>query len=176
MNRYQLAKLVEYAGKLDTRKRLQKTVYFLQAAGCPLDVEYLLHYYGPYSREVAQLTDEMVNADLLKEEVTEYSNGTQTYSYSLTDRTKEQLKNIESHPSDNISMYESLAKRLLKEADLQDLEIGATVTYFYNQTNDWEMAEKAAAKFKNKSRDSDIKIMRSATEFAREILESVRVE
>jgi hypothetical protein len=36
MNRYQLAKIVDWAGTLETRKRMQKVVYLLQVAGCPL--------------------------------------------------------------------------------------------------------------------------------------------
>jgi hypothetical protein len=32
MNRYQLAKIVEWAGTLDARKRIQKVVYLLKAA------------------------------------------------------------------------------------------------------------------------------------------------
>ena len=44
MKRYQLAKLIEWSGEsLKTRKRLQKVVYLLQAAGCPLDADYTLH-------------------------------------------------------------------------------------------------------------------------------------
>src|SRR5713226_2600892 len=35
MTRYQLAKLVQWAGTLRTRKRMQKVVYLLQLAGCP---------------------------------------------------------------------------------------------------------------------------------------------
>ena len=60
MNRYQLAKLVEWAGCLHTRKRLQKLVYMLQSAGCPLEAEFTLHHYGPYSQEIAGLSDAMV--------------------------------------------------------------------------------------------------------------------
>ena len=61
MTRYQLAKLVEWAGTLNSRKRLQKVVFMLQAAGCPLQAEFYLNHYGTYSLEdVTRLTDEMV--------------------------------------------------------------------------------------------------------------------
>ena len=60
MNRYQLAKIVQWAGTLRSRKRMQKMIFLLQAAGCPLDADYDLHHYGPYSQDVARLTDEMV--------------------------------------------------------------------------------------------------------------------
>ena len=35
MTRYQLAKIVDWAGTLDTRKRMQKVVYLLQVVGLP---------------------------------------------------------------------------------------------------------------------------------------------
>lgn len=46
MTRYQLAKLISWAGTLHSRKKMQKVVFMLQAAGCPLDAEFYLHLYG----------------------------------------------------------------------------------------------------------------------------------
>ena len=45
MNRYQLAKIVQWAGTLRSRKRMQKMIFLLKAAGCPLDADYDLHHY-----------------------------------------------------------------------------------------------------------------------------------
>ena len=59
MNRYQLAKIVDWVGTFRSRKRMQKLSFTLQAAGCPLDAEYELHPYGPYSDDVARLTGEL---------------------------------------------------------------------------------------------------------------------
>ena len=89
MTRYQLAKLVQWSGTLHSRKRLQKLVFMLQAAGCPLDAEYGLHHYGPYSQEVARLSDEMQRSSLLLEESEPNQVGRQ-YSYSLTARAQRQ--------------------------------------------------------------------------------------
>lgn len=59
MNRLQLATLLSWADdqSIQGRKRLQKVVYFLQYAGCPLDCRYTLHHFGPYSRDVADACD-----------------------------------------------------------------------------------------------------------------------
>src|SRR3954467_12838841 len=84
MNRYQLAKIVDWAGTLDTRKRMQKVAFLLQAAGCRLDAEYTLHHYGPYSQEVARLTDEMMQARILDERAESNMVG-QQFSYSLNE-------------------------------------------------------------------------------------------
>lgn len=67
MTRYQLAKLVQWAGTLHTRKRLQKVIYMLQSVGCPLEAEFYLHHYGTYSEDVARVADEMVRLQMLKE-------------------------------------------------------------------------------------------------------------
>src|SRR5258706_10557443 len=67
MNRLQLATLLSWAGDsgIQGRKRLQKVVFFLQQAGCPLDCQYTLHHFGPYSRDVADTCDEMVAAGVV---------------------------------------------------------------------------------------------------------------
>ena len=97
MNRYQLAKIVDWAGTLETRKRMQKVVYLLQVAGCPLGADYTLHHYGPYSHDVARLTDEMVQASLLVEKTTSNAVG-QQYSYSLLGERPQQPGRLRGDP------------------------------------------------------------------------------
>ena len=84
MNRLQLATLLSWAGDngLHGRKRLQKVVYFLQEAGCPLNCRYSLHHFGPYSCDVADRCDEMVAAGLLEETARPFNGDTQ-YTYAL---------------------------------------------------------------------------------------------
>ncbi len=94
MNRYKLAKIVDWAGTLETRKRMQKVVYLLQVAGCPLGADYTLHHYGPYSQEVARLTDEMVQANLLDEKTASNAVG-QQYSYNLSPTARRSLAEFE---------------------------------------------------------------------------------
>ena len=77
MNRYQLAKIIDWAGILRSRKRMQKLIFLLQAAGCPLDADYDFHKYGPYSQDVARLTDELTREGLLEEEVQRHPFGKQ---------------------------------------------------------------------------------------------------
>jgi uncharacterized protein YwgA len=167
MDRYQLAEIVDWAGdKLRTRKRLQKVVYLLQAAGCPLDVDYTLHHYGPYSHDVAGLTNEMVGAGLLEETAESNAAGGYTYSYELSDRARQQLKEL-GQRSEQDNGFEDLARRLLKES-LSTLEYGATIAYFQKQAKNWDEARQAAAKFKNQRADDPA--MRNAEQLAREVL------
>ena len=170
MTRYQLARLVEWSGgKLETRKRLQKVVFLLQAAGCPFDVRYTLHLYGPYSRDVAELTDQMVQANLLDEKEGGNSRGGRTFSYELSEGARDQLKEFDELPDDS-HRFKNLARRLLRDTSLQQLEYGATVAYFRGHGKSWEDAQGSAAKFKHEEPDGAV--MREATALARGVMEA----
>ncbi|QEH35275.1 hypothetical protein OJF2_38230 [Aquisphaera giovannonii] len=158
MNRYQLAKVVNWAGTLETRKRMQKVIYLLQVAGCPLGASYTLHHYGPYSQDVARLTDEMVQAGLLTERTT--SNGVgQQYSYSLSDAASRNLTELESSasrgPSSGLDAILS-EKRWLLEQDLKDLEYASTIVFFRQQGHDWPSAVEKMCRFKGLAKGSQV--------------------
>jgi len=153
MRPYHLIKLVEWAGELQGRKRLQKVVFLLQAAGCKaFDADFILHRFGPYSSEVAGLADQLVANRLLTE--TEQANpvvGTR-FSYQLTDVAKKALADVEHDEKGAVLAaplkdFETKACELL-EADVSDLEYGATIVYFYQRTKDWEKALTQACTFK----------------------------
>ena len=151
MTRYQLAKIVSWAGDLQARKRLQKVVYLLQSAGCPLQAEFSLHHYGPYSEELARLTDEMVRQSLLVEQSTEHSQGKQ-FSYRLSPAATDAITDLEATESGrqwahDIAAFEMQAKALLVE-DLKQLEYASTIVYFRRQGEEWEAAVAKAAAFK----------------------------
>ena len=151
MNRYQLAKIVQWADCLQSRKRLQKVVFMLIAKGCPLEADFLLHHYGPYSPDVARLSDQMVQAALLVEKVGQNQVGVQ-YSYRLSDETIRQIEEVEKTPQGQelkarLSPFESIAKKLLNE-DLRQLEYASTIVYFRAQGSDWPESIEKACLFK----------------------------
>lgn len=152
MTHYELAKLVQWAGpELNSRKRLQKVVYLLQSAGAPLEASYTLHHYGPYSQEVAQLSDEMVVAGLLVERPFMNAVGV-SYAYSMPPRTQELLKQLEEEPAQrnlvaSLAPFETQAKALLVR-DLWELEVASTIAYFRRQGLDWAAAVQRACEFK----------------------------
>jgi len=151
MTRYQLAKLVGWADTLRSRKRLQKVVYLLQAAGCPLAAEFSLHHYGPYSEELARLTDEMVRQSFLAEQTTDNSVGKQ-YVYCLTPAVSQQIRELEATAEGTewaaeLAPFEAQAKQLLKE-DLKQLEYASTIVFFHRQGFDWPTAVEKAEQFK----------------------------
>ena len=151
MNRYQLAKVVDWAGTLDTRKRMQKVVYLLQVAGCPLGADYTLHHYGPYSHDVARLTDEMVRANLLVERTTANAFG-QQYSYSLSESVRSSLAEFDATSAGQAfaaALTAVLSKsRWLLETDLRDLEYAATIVFFRTHGHDWPSAIEKMRQFK----------------------------
>lgn len=151
MNRYQLAKIVEWAGTLDTRKRMQKVVYLLQVAGCPLDVDYSLHHYGPYSQDVARLTDEMVQSHLLVETPVPNPVG-QQYSYRVDEKARYSIIDFEATSlgcvlSAQMEKFRALSRQLL-DADLKDLEFASTIVFFLKQGHDWPIAVEKMCQFK----------------------------
>ncbi len=150
MNRLQFATLLSWAGKdgLRGRKRLQKVVFALQQIGCPFDSHFILHRYGPYSRDVADICDEMVAADLVEES---QPMGSAEFFYKLTPQTCELLAKKDS--SNKVKPFEDKAKKLLNE-NLWTLELGSTILYFYRQSSDWDDAMARACDFKKKSKDT----------------------
>ncbi len=151
MMRYQLAKIVSWAETLHSRKRLQKVVFSLKAAGCPLEAEFYLHHFGPYSEEVARLTDELVREGLLVERSAGNAVG-QQFSYSLPEQTKAQMGELERTErgwkmAEELAPFEPLARSLL-QADLKDLEVAATMLYFHRQGLNWPEAAAKTCAFK----------------------------
>jgi uncharacterized protein YwgA len=152
MTRYQLGKIVEWAGTFHSRKRMQKLVFLLQAAGCPLDADYDLHHYGPYSQDVARLTDEMVREDLLEERIDAHSYGEQ-YSYTLSDESRRQIAEYEAGPrgsqlAEQVAKFRPLA-RMLYQTDLKELEVASTIVFFRKQGYDWPVAVEKTWQFKH---------------------------
>ncbi|WP_437200898.1 hypothetical protein [Planctomicrobium sp. SH664] len=153
MNRYQLAKLVEWAETLESRKRMQKVVYMLQAAGCNLQADFYLHHYGPYSDDVAGLNDQMVQSGLLVEQEGQTAFGRAKYSYRLSPSTLQQIRDLEesgeaANFAGDLPKYESLAKRLIG-VNLRELEFASTIVFFWKQFHDWTKAVEEATRFKN---------------------------
>ena len=164
MDQYQLAKLVQSAQELSpdglkSRKRMQKVVFLLKCAGCPVDAGYLLHFYGPYSAEVAQVTDELVHAGLLVEEPTQNQIGKQ-FNYKLKTGAADSISSFEEtavgvDARNGFARFEKQAKCLLAR-DLNALEYAATIAYFHERELDWHSAFQRTCEFKRLHPDSDV--------------------
>jgi uncharacterized protein YwgA len=155
VDKLQLALLTQWAqnaglGGIRGRKRMQKVVYFLQQAGCPIEAEFSLHHYGPYSRDVAEVTDIMVGQQLLQEQ-----NGVQ-FTYTLSPQTAELIDSARARSpqkSGPFEVYRDMAVSLLDQ-DLWHLELGSTVLYFFKAQGadaNWEKALAEACEYKKVS-------------------------
>lgn len=172
MERVQLARLVQWSGKLRGRKRLQKVVCLLREAGCQMKTEFFLHHYGPYSRDVAEACDALAAAGLLEESTSQNPAGVE-YAYELSDRTGELLQQAAQHAElgpalAELERYQPLARRLLDE-DVAKLELASTIAFFHRTHRDWNSAVQKACEFKKV--DPACQSARDAATLAREAVE-----
>lgn len=159
MNTYALAKLIEAAGGVDSRKRLQKAVYLIQLAGHDLEARYFLHFYGPYSRDVAEATDMLAQCGILKETAELLPWGEQ-YAYEVDDEGQKKLDAVskDQDETSNEGLNEAIEKfRQLKTVDRWQLELAATVAYYRdNDCSDWDEAVAKTAEFKRVAADAGV--------------------
>jgi hypothetical protein len=173
VTRYQLVKLVQWAGTLNSRKRLQKVVFMLQVAGCPMEAEYALDVIGPYSQDVRHRVDEMTQAGLLEEE---FVNVDKTYSYRLGEETQKLLadfeKTREGHKqSRSLAPYRELGCLLLKTA-VEILELAGTLAYFRRCSWNWNEPIEKTCRLK-KLRPNSVAVHRAQL-LARQLLAGSR--
>ena len=166
-----LAALVDAAGGLDSRKRVQKAVYLLQSAGCELGAEYYLHHYGPYSVDVARSVDELAKAGVLEERREMLGNGGRKYRYDLTDSGRDQLRGLEATPAGDrllgpLRPFLPLAKDLAARPP-RPLDLASTVAFFRDRGDVWETA--AARAFEYKDEPPGSADAAAAVELARQV-------
>lgn len=167
MKDYWLAKLISCVDAVDSRKRLQKSIYLLQLSGSPLACDYLLHYYGPYSFELASLIDQLNGAGIIRETPEPLSSGIVRYTSMVTEAGQKALGAFERTDKGRqlcaeIQPYIEQFKNLNSQ-DPWILELAATVAFYHE--GDWGEAQKQTALFK-KVRQNDKKL-RQAVELAR---------
>jgi uncharacterized protein YwgA len=153
MKDYWLAKLIASVGEVDSRKRLQKSIFLLQLSGCPLKCDYLLHYYGPYSFELAALVDQLNGAQIIEEKPEQLGQGVVRYRSIITEPGKKSLTRFENTKKGRqllvqIEPFVGSFGDLNKE-NAWVLELAAT-TAFYHQGN-WNEAKAQTAHFKKLS-------------------------
>jgi uncharacterized protein YwgA len=147
-------------------------IFLLQASGCPLDAEYDLHNYGPYSQDVAQLADELTRARLLAEELETHPQG-ERYSYALTQKAIDQIKRYEADPrgledARGMESYESRT-RALADVDVKELEVSATIVFFRANGHDWLDSIEKTCSFKKL--DAGTPFLKRCEKLARETVD-----
>jgi len=173
MKDYWLAKLMSSVSEVDSRKRLQKAIYLLQLHGSPLACDYILHYYGPYSFELASLIDQLNNAGIVEETPEPLAPGVVRYKSAVTKPGKEALDKFEQTDRGR-QLRADIDPFIRQFRDLNGkdpwvLELAATVAFYHK--GDWDEARKQTASFK-KVRVNNAKL-KEAVELARRFKPSV---
>lgn len=121
-------------GMIAGRTLFQKTLYFLNEK-LNLEIDFIPHYYGPYSAEAAEVISGLKAAGIVEEEVETFSpfnfNVTfepRLYRYQLTETGKTIAASIEGKEKEKAEMIKSVLedmKRYGASGDYKTLSIAA---------------------------------------------------
>jgi hypothetical protein len=90
-NILRVGELICMIGKVEGRKRLQKTVYILQQMGFPFSEDFEYGHFGPYSTTLAAELEVLKLNHLVQETSQDYSHGTE-YAYAPTEELEKALE------------------------------------------------------------------------------------
>ena len=119
-----VVKLISELGKVEGRKRLQKIVHLLKSKGYKeFNYGFVLHFYGPFSRELANQLDFLCTAGLIEESRLDLAFNYQTPNEDL----KHFLQNL-LPKTKNMRSWIDFAKELDKK-ETPFLEALSTIVY-----------------------------------------------
>lgn len=136
-----VANVVDYAGgKMVGRVKMQKIVFFLEAAQVGYGFDYEYRHYGPYSEQLADAAQRAQFFDLLKEKKERTQWGSEYSIYELSKSFNGEL------PSTGEKKTE-IRKKLIKmanEASSVVLELAATALFLYKEGREepWALTDR----------------------------------
>lgn len=130
-----IIRLIEVAGEVSGRKKLQKMVYIAKQMQIDFHERFEFHMFGPYSEELMLRVDELCNLGLI-DELKESRGAIQMYRYTLNENGRDFLR---FHEVD-FGGGESLISRM-NEENSRFLELVSTILYFSNLSYE-EMKQK----------------------------------
>ncbi|MEL1133816.1 hypothetical protein AAC978_01420 [Desulfitobacterium sp. THU1] len=139
--------LLEIFSKTDIkgRKKIQKIVFILENDGMDAPYKYSYHHYGPYSAQLQEEIDFLVQHNLL-EEITK--NG--TYEYKITDEGRKFSKQIKK--GQEVAVNDDLLLKLNNESP-QFLEMLSTYIFLLESGYEKESARNKAVDLKPHLKD-----------------------
>jgi uncharacterized protein YwgA len=168
---YRFLKPICELGNVRGRTKVQKIFYLLRAAGYPADIDYFLHYFGPYSETLSAYLTWAGQQALVEEACATLSAEAVRCDYSATPAARElvgSLQNVvEPVEVETVSRYCEFARQLNKE-NSSVLELAATIAYFVRDRGCQllEACEKTKAFKPNKARPADMETARAIAERA----------
>ncbi|MFC7391913.1 YwgA family protein [Scopulibacillus cellulosilyticus] len=145
-----LVSLLNLAGEVVGRKKLQKIVYILKKLDYPFQEKYQFHFYGPYSEELTLRIEELCNLGFISE-VKESKGGYHQYRYSLTGKGGDFLSHYQ---IDMPKLQEFIAD--LNGQNSKFLELVSTILYFENLSKEEIINKVKVVKKKQNYSDEDI--------------------
>ena len=125
--------LSAYGQEIDTRMRMQKSVYLLKRHGFSefSKLRFVYFHYGPYSQQLSDVLQELVAVDLVAEVREEKSPDQTCYSYRLTAEGEKWLK------ANGVDVPERLASDtdVLRKSHWRSLELASTVLFLLKERN-----------------------------------------
>lgn len=119
---------------------IMKLIFFLQKVyKLPLDYNYRIYTYGPYSSEVSEDIDLAYHEGLLTSTIVMYGNGVYGYNIKPTQKSKDYI----SDEIDYIKPYKDSIKELISlfsNKNAKQLELYSTIVYLYDiaKSNAWD--------------------------------------
>jgi len=115
------------------RTRLQKTVKLLQRLGAPMDYDYMIHFYGPYSEGVQSDIGLLESFGLVEEKQCMSQDGSPYFVLQATEPAKKLAERPE------VTKFHA-AIQTMSESDAVVLELAATYDAFREMGDDHKTA------------------------------------
>ena len=126
-----VARLVSSLGRIEGRKRLQKIVHLLKSQGYrEFDQEFVLHYYGPFSRQLAAQIDFLCQVELINEAKDEASDA-YIYEPVYVEVEGEKVSALDALADEQEEPSWGSVAESLNEEDTPFLEALSTVVYLH---------------------------------------------
>lgn len=116
--------LVDKLAKIKGKKAFQKLIYLSKAVGVPVDGNYKMYYYGPYSEQVADALEHCVCSNILAKDES-------SYNYYAGKKQKEFLEKNKSD-LDKIKERLDFVIEEFGDCDPMELEILSTTHFIFN--------------------------------------------
>ena len=116
MNVSEFLTIVLDYGKVEGRTTLQKLAYFASLK-VRLNLDFVAHYYGPYSPTIAVALESMSALGLIKEEVRWSNRNQRAYTYSLTKDGEAIVHNVERNENQACEKIRNEVARCMEVSD-----------------------------------------------------------
>lgn len=139
---YRLLKLFSAVQKVNGRKKLQKMIHLLESHGNDFSFKYEYHFYGPYSADLQEEVNVLVQQGFLIESHTDG-----TYVYEITEKGLMFKENLERDGNYDFRINEDLLQKLVNESS-QFLEMASTYVFLIDSGYSEEQAKSKALELK----------------------------